>query len=138
MRTLDPELLATPPAAEELSFRSAPQLPRMPDPVDDPEERQRQVKWIRRFHRLGGRIFDPAPRLPVRPAVLDGLAAALRETSPDPFVLAPSDDANRPITARGLRELLDEALDAMEAAGWDPGAERSTGSRSMPQAAKRP
>jgi ferredoxin len=94
----------------------------MPDPVDEPEERQRQAQWIRRFHRLGARTFDPAPRLPVRPAVLDSLAATLRSTSPDPFVLAPSQDPERPIAARGLRELLDEELDAMEAAGWNPGA----------------
>ena len=101
-------------ATEELDFRSTPDLPRMPDPVDDPDERQRQASWIRRFHRLGARTFDPAPRLPVRPAVLDSLAATLRETSPDPFVLARSDDTARPIAARGLRELLEEELDAME------------------------
>ncbi len=122
VQTLDPAALDTPLAAEELSFRSAPEFPRMPDPVDDPEEQQRQAHWIRRFHRLGARTFDPAPRLPVRPAVLDSLAATLRETSPDPFVLVPSDDAERPIAARGLRELLDEEVDAMEAAGWNPGA----------------
>jgi len=122
VHTLDPGALDTPLTAEELNFRSAPELPRMPDPVDDPEERQRQAHWIRRFHRLGARTFDPAPRLPVRPAVLDSLAATLREASPDPFVLAPCDDAERPIAARGLRELLDEELDAMEAAGWDLGA----------------
>jgi ferredoxin len=122
VRTLDPAALQTPPPPEELSFRTEAELPRMPDPVDDPEERKRQANWIRRFHRLGARTFDPAPRLPVRPAVLDSLAASLRETSPDPFVLAPSDDLEHPIAARGLRELLDEELDAMEAAGWDPGA----------------
>ena len=122
VRSLDLAALDAPLAAEELNFRSTPELPRMPDPVDDPEERQRQARWIRRFHRLGARTFDPAPRLPVRPAVLDSLAATLREASPDPFVLAPCDDAERPIAARGLRELLDEELDAMEAAGWDPGA----------------
>jgi hypothetical protein len=54
--------------------------------------------------------------------MLDSLAASLRDTSPDPFVLAPCDDAERPIAARGLRELLDQELDAMEDAGWDPGA----------------
>jgi len=122
VRSLDPAALDAPLATEELNFRSAPELPRMPDAVDDPEERQRQAHWIRRFHRLGARTFDPAPRLPVRPAVLDSLASTLRGTSPDPFVLVPCQDAERPIAARGLRELLDEELDAMEAAGWDPGA----------------
>ena len=122
VRSLDLAALDASLAAEELNFRSTPELPRMPDPVDDVEERKRHAHWIRRFHRLGARTFDPAPRLPVRPAVLDSLAAALRGASPDPFVLAPCDDAERPIAARGLRELLDEELDAMEAAGWDPGA----------------
>jgi ferredoxin len=122
VHTLDPAALDAPLAAEELNFRSMSELPRMPDPVDEPEERQRQASWIRRFHRLGARTFDPAPRMPVRPAVLDSLAATLRESSPDPFVLAPFDDAERPIAARGLRGLLDEELDAMEAAGLDPGA----------------
>jgi len=89
----------------------------MPDAVDDPEERQQQTRWLRRFHRLGARTFDPAPRLPVRPAVLDSLAGSLRTTSPDPFVLVPCDDAERPVTARSLRELLDEELGANEAAG---------------------
>ena len=122
VRALDLAALDASLAAEEIDFRSTPELPRMPDAVDDPEERQRQAHWIRRFHRLGARTFDPAPRLPVRPAVLDSLAATLRGASPDPFVLVPSQDAERPIAARGLRELLDEELDAMEAAGWDPGA----------------
>jgi len=122
VQALDPTVFDTPPAADEPDFRTTPELPRMPDPVDDPEERQRQAHWIRRFHRLGARTFDPAPRRPVRPAVLDGLAETLREASPDPFVLIPREDAERPIAARGLRELLDEELDAMEAAGWDPGA----------------
>jgi ferredoxin len=122
VQALDPAALETPPPPEELSFGTKPELPRMPDPVDEPEETKRQAQWIRRFHRLGARTFDPAPRLPVRPAVLDGLAATLRETSPDPFVLVPSEDVERPVAARGLRELLDEALDDMEAGGWDPGA----------------
>jgi hypothetical protein len=58
VQTLDPAALDAAPAAEELNFRSEPELPRMPDPVDDPEERQRQAHWIRRFHRLGARTFD--------------------------------------------------------------------------------
>jgi ferredoxin len=122
VRSVDLAALDASLASEEVNFRSAPELPRMPDPVDDPVERQRQARWIRRFHRLGARTFDPAPRLPVRPAVLESLAATLRGASPDPFVLIPRGNAERPIAARGLRELLDEELDAMEAAGWDPGA----------------
>ena len=103
VRSLDLAALDASLPGEELDFRSTPELPRMPDEVDDAEERQRQAHWIRRFHRLGARTFDPAPRLPVRPAVLDSLAATLRGTSPDPFVLAPSQDPEQPIAARGLR-----------------------------------
>jgi len=121
VRSLDPAAIDAFLATEELSFRSTPDLPRMPGPVDDPEERRRQASWIRRFHRLGARTFDPAPRLPVRPAVLDSLAESLRDASPDPFVLLPRDDAEHPIAARGLRELLGEELDAMEDAGWELG-----------------
>ena len=119
VRSLDLAAIDASLATEELNFRSTPDLPRMPDAVDDPEERQRQARWIRRFHRLGARTFDPAPRLPVRPAVLDSLAESLRGTSPDPFVLVPRDDADHPIAARGLRELLGEVV---EAGGAEPGA----------------
>jgi ferredoxin len=139
LHTLDPADLEKAPALPELDFRPATKLPRMPEAVDDPVERQRWRRWIQRFHRGSPASADPAPQLPVRPAVLASLAESLRGSSPHPFVLLPSQEtaaavspmtetatAVSPMTesatavsARGLRELLREGVGALVGAGGE-------------------
>jgi ferredoxin len=97
---------------QEVDFRRAPSLPRMPERVDDPEQRERWAERIRRFHRSGDGTCGPARQLPHRPAALRSLAGTLHRTSPHPFVLVRSEDAAQPIAARGLRDLLREAAEA--------------------------
>jgi ferredoxin len=120
VRRFDRELLEPSQLLDEVDFRATPKLPRMPAPVDDPQARKRWAGLIRRFHRTGGGAFDPGPRLPVRPAVVESLIEAFPRTSPHPFVLVPGDDPTQPIRARGLRELLKEEIEAMQAAGKTP------------------
>jgi ferredoxin len=116
LRSLDPETLDPARHVQELDFRPAPSLPRMPTREDDAEQRARWAERIWRFHLTGG-APSPVPGLPLRTAVLWNLAQGLRGESPHPFVLVRSDDAERPIAARRLRGLLGEAIEVLQGAG---------------------
>jgi hypothetical protein len=108
---LDPER-----CVHEVDFRPAPALPRMPA---RPEAGPDAADWLRRirgFH-LKGSAFAPRPRLPLQPAALRSLAEALRERPPHPFALVRGEGAAPPVAGRTLRELLGDAIRAMQAAG---------------------
>ncbi|UCE85278.1 MAG: ferredoxin [Deltaproteobacteria bacterium] len=96
---------------DEVDFRSAIHLPRMPERVEAPEPREPWAERIRRFHRTGQGAFGPVPHLPLQPAALRSLSEALRRTSSHPFVLFDARDAEGPVVARGLRDLLGEAVE---------------------------
>jgi hypothetical protein len=102
---------------EEVDFRSARTLPRLPDPVDDPAERERWAGLIRRFHRTGRPAFGAGSRGATRPAALGDLAEAVGGSRHHPFVLVPAEDPEAGITARGLCDVLAEAAFAVQAAG---------------------
>jgi ferredoxin len=103
--------------AQEVDFRPAPKLPRMPEAVDDAAEAERWSERIRRFHRSGRAEFGTAPQLPMRPAALGSVAAGIRETAMHPFALVHGEDAKGPIAGRGLRDLLVEGTAALQEAG---------------------
>jgi hypothetical protein len=113
VQAVERDVLDSSQTLEELDFRPAPALPRMPEPVDDPAQRERWAQRIRRFHRTGRGVFGPLPQLPVRPAALRSLAARLRRSARHPFVLIRSDADDAPIAARGLRDLVAEGLAAL-------------------------
>jgi ferredoxin len=102
---------------EEVDFRAAPKLPRLPEPVDDPAELERWAGLIRRFHRTGQPSFGPGSRAATRPAALQILAEARDGSRHHPFVLIPSEGPDAGIAARGLRDLLVEAVAAVQATG---------------------
>jgi hypothetical protein len=116
LQTLDSEDLEPGRYLEEVDFRVASKLPRMPVPVEDQEQRERWARRIARFHLTGEGAFSPASGLPVRPAVLQQLAASLRASSPQPFVVERSDALERPLAARPLREVLAEGGETLGAA----------------------
>jgi ferredoxin len=119
VRPLEPEALDPSLHLQEVDFRPAPNLPRMPEAIDEPEQRGRWAGRIRRFHRTGRGLFGPVPHLPVRPAALRSLATTLHRGSPHPFVVVRCDDPKRPIAVRGLRDLLTEGIAALEEGGRD-------------------
>jgi ferredoxin len=102
---------------QEVDFRTPIHLPRMPEEIDDPEEQRRWAERIRRFHRTGKGAISPASHIPVQPAVWTTLAESVRQTSHQPFVLVRSDDAEQPIVARALRDVLAGGLEALQGAG---------------------
>jgi hypothetical protein len=102
---------------EEVDFRPAAALPRLPEPVDDPEECERWAGLIRRFHRTGQPTFVAGSRAATRPAALENLAEAAAGSLHHPFVLVPPERPEAGITARGLREVLAEGATAVKAAG---------------------
>jgi ferredoxin len=101
---------------EEVDFRPARNLPRMPATAEDDAERKRWAEPIRHFH-LEGRPASFTPPVPLRPAVLGSLAESLRGASPHPFILSRRSDPDRPIAARGLADALAEATAALQADG---------------------
>jgi len=113
LRSLDSGLLDPARHVQELDFRPPRRVPRMPTPEDDAERRAGWAERIRRFH-VSGSAPAAIPHLPLRTAALDGLAQDLRGGSPHPFVLVGSDDAERPIAARSLRDLLGEATERLQ------------------------
>jgi ferredoxin len=106
LQALDAENLEPGRHLEEVDFRVSTKLPHMPEPVEDEEQRERWARRIARFHLTGQGAFSPASGLPVRPAVLQSLAASLRARSAQPFVVERSDALERPLAARALREVL--------------------------------
>jgi ferredoxin len=101
---------------DEVDFRPAPALPRMPA---QPETALDAAEWLRRireFH-LKGSGLVPRPDLPLQPAVLASLGDVLRERSPYPCALVRGEGAAPPVAARALRELLGDAIRAMQTAG---------------------
>ncbi len=116
VRSLPPSALDPALHVEEVDFRPATTLPRMPETSADEAERKSWEEPIRRFHRDGS-ATSFTPQIPLRPAVLGSLAESLRGRSPHPFVLTRCDDASRPISARGLDDLLAEATTALQAGG---------------------
>lgn len=109
---LDPAL-----HAEEVDFRRPKKLPRMPDQIGPRESEQERERWRERvlhFHRTGSAGPGPAPGLPLEPAVLRATAVGWRESSFHPFALVRTDDPSAPLTARPLRELLDEAAGSLD------------------------
>jgi hypothetical protein len=102
---------------EEVDFRAAPALPRLPEPVDDPAERERWAGLIRRFHHTGRPTFVAGSRAAPRPAALENLPEAVGGSLHHPFVLVPPEGPEAGISARGLREVLVEAASAVQAAG---------------------
>jgi ferredoxin len=103
-------------ATEEVDFRPAPTLPRMPAP---PEEAAESAQWapsIRHFHVTGGGRAASSG-LPLWPVALRCLGENLRERSPHPFVLVRADDAAHPVAAHALCGLLNERIAQMQSAG---------------------
>ncbi|MEE9281045.1 MAG: ferredoxin [Myxococcota bacterium] len=118
VRPLERALLDPSRQVEEVDFRTTPTLPRMAEPVEATAPPEGWAERIRRFHRTGtGAALGPAAELPVRPAVLSCVAKPLRRSSQHPFVAFPREDPERPIAARGLRDLLAEAALALQGAG---------------------
>jgi ferredoxin len=117
LQSLDPADLDPSRHIEEIDFRPASTLPRMPEAVDDPEKRERWTPRVRQFYWTGKGAFSPTSGLPVQPAVLESLAETLRANSPHPFVLVPSDDPERPVLARALGDLLTEACETLRGKG---------------------
>jgi ferredoxin len=107
LQTLESAALEPARHVEEVDFRPSLKLPRMPEPEEDPEERDRWAKRILRFYRTGKGAFSPAPHLMAHPALLRTLAEA------QPFVLVRGDEPGRPIAARVLREVLGEAIESL-------------------------
>lgn len=116
VQSLPPSALDPARHVEEVDFRPATNLPRMPETSADDAEREGWGEPIRRFH-LEGRATSFTPQIPLRPAVLGGLAESLRGRSPHPFVLNRCDDASGAISARGLGDLLAEATAALQSSG---------------------
>jgi ferredoxin len=116
VQSLPPSALDPARHVEEVDFRPATNLPRVPETSADDAERKSWAEPIRRFH-LDGRASSFTPQIPLRPAVLGSLAESLRGRSPHPFVLTRCDDASRPISARGVADLLAEATAALQASG---------------------
>jgi ferredoxin len=102
---------------EELDFRPVSKLPRMPEPVDDLEARERWAEPIRRFHRTGRAGPSVAPGPFVWPAALECVRESLSASSPHPFVLVHSGAGERPISASGLRSTLAQGLEALQEGG---------------------
>ncbi|HEY5657456.1 MAG TPA: ferredoxin [Myxococcota bacterium] len=116
IHVLEAAALAPERRAEEVDFRQAPALPRMPT---QPEATTDAAAWparVRRFH-LHGSGFAFGPQLPLRPAALGSLGEALREHAPHPFALVRGDGPAPVVAARGLRELIGDQLRAVQAAG---------------------
>jgi hypothetical protein len=118
IRSLDPADLAIEPLAEELDFRTTPNLPHMPEAVDAPDECEDWARWIARFHRTGAASAEPALLRPIRPAALASLAEKFRESTSHPFVLVIDDEAKE-IAARGLHDVLRGGLEELNAGGRD-------------------
>ncbi|MDH3212542.1 MAG: hypothetical protein OEM05_08660 [Myxococcales bacterium] len=116
-RCVECEALAPSRHLEEVDFRPAPTLPRLPEPVDDPEERERWAARIRRFHRTGRLTSGAGSRRPSRAAALDILAGAAVGHRQHPFVLVPPEAPEAETAARGLRDVLGEAVAAVQADG---------------------
>jgi hypothetical protein len=116
VRSLDAKSLDPARHVQELDFRPPVSVPRMPAAEDDADQRAAWAKRIWRFH-VTGSAPGAAAQLPMRTAALGSLVQDLREESPHPFVLVCSDDAEQPIAARRLRELLGEAIAEMQSAG---------------------
>jgi ferredoxin len=117
VRALDPADLDPSRHIVDLDFRPASKLPRMPEPVDDAEARGRWAEPIRRFHRTGKAGPSLAPGPFAWPAALGSLRETLRDSSPHPFVLMSSEDLEQPVSARGLRGLLAEGIEQLQADG---------------------
>jgi len=117
VRELDPADLAPSRHIVDLDFRPVSKLPRMPEPVEDAEARERWAGPIRRFHRTGKAGPSLAPGPFAWPAALGCLRETLRDSSPHPFVLVDSEDPEQPVSAHGLRSLLAEAIEQMQAGG---------------------
>jgi ferredoxin len=113
VRSLDAESLDPARHVQELDFRPRRSVPRMPAPEDDADRRAGWAKRIRRFH-VSGSAPGAIPRLPSRTAVLGSLVQELREQSPHPFVVVHTEEAERPIAARRLRDLLSEATEEIQ------------------------
>jgi ferredoxin len=116
VRSLDAKSLDPARHVHELDFRPPLSVPRMPAPEDDADRRAQWAERLWRFH-VTGSAPGAAPRLPLRTAALGSLVQDLRKESPHPFVLVSSDDAEQPIAARRLRDLLGEAIEEMQSAG---------------------
>jgi ferredoxin len=117
VQALDPADLDPSRFVEELDFRPTQKLPRMPEPVDDPEEKERCSRLIRRFHLTGKAELGAAPGPFVWPAALATLRETFSETSPHPFVLVRSDDPEQPVRACGLRSILAEGIERLQGGG---------------------
>ncbi|MBW2258083.1 MAG: hypothetical protein JRI25_26265, partial [Deltaproteobacteria bacterium] len=117
-RRLDPASIDPSQPGEEMDFRTASAALRMPEPQEDPDEQERWRAWVRGYHLRGHGAFGtlgPAPGLPVQPAALEPLAAALQNANPYPFALVSGDDGR--VMARSLRDLLADGCDAVRATG---------------------
>jgi hypothetical protein len=119
IRSLDPAELAAAPPAEEVDFRRATEMPRMPEAADSPDEREAWARWLGRFHHTGAAEGEPALLRPVLPAALANLSEEIRRNAAHPFVVVPGDGAERSTAGRGLRDLLGEVVEDLETAGRD-------------------
>jgi ferredoxin len=112
---VDPAALEPGRFVDEVDFRPALELPRMPAA---PEETS-AAPWasrIQRFHLLGG-AQTPTPGLPIQPAALGALAESLPGAAPIPFALTSRDDADLPLAGEPLLELLTGAAERLRASG---------------------
>jgi ferredoxin len=116
LRVVDSAALDPARCAEEVDFRPAPSLPRMPAEPKKAHDIEERLRHIREFH-LKGSDFAPRPRLPLRPAVLEGLADISGEYTLYPFALVRGQGTAPPAAARALRELLGDTLRAMQKPG---------------------
>jgi ferredoxin len=117
VRVLDPAELDPSRHIEELDFRPPVALPKMPEAADDGAARESWAEAIRRFHRTGTAGPSLAPGPFAWPAALGCLRETLGESSPHPFALVPSEDAEHPVRARGLRGLLAEGIERLQGEG---------------------
>ncbi len=119
VQSVSAEEISSATAVEEVDFRRATALPRMPDTSDQNAPAGDESRWIEHFHHAGVTACAPVPQPPLRPLVFEGLIQEGRDI-PHPFVLMPAaEEASGAVAARGLARVLRDGIESAAAEGRD-------------------